>query len=501
MQVIPVDVNMTLPEDGVVDLFMLQFHSPDPIENGVPGKLPASVIDRRQVYLEQFCQWMQDTYCQENPSRPYFVVLPELAVSLSHIDVLRDIAQLGERPVGVFAGLEFLTREEYSSLVQDMSDMPEPNMWTDGVTETHRLNTALVLLQQSDGQLLQFIQPKRNPSDLEAATHFNCQSALFFRSTNQAQGRRLNFCVQICSDFTNFENVREFRRECEAVVNGRPVDFTFLLQRNEKQFAQQFVRSTQAYFAPPDAMIDTSHGCLVFANTASKVAGKSEGWGKSMLLFPWSSKRWRTYGSATYWLHDDKANNYQAVVLREPGACIYWLRYKPHYLVNPVAGSGQPGPFVDNYALALKLDEDKFPDQPSFDAIQAVTHWLLSEWSQSQDEFLLQLTHLPDLVVTACRNEHDLARSAWEEALHSNETHSRYTLDLYFSCSQDKLLLNGTREPQEWSAAIAYGARHFLAVYALLNCGFPGHCLMPQPRKFAHAILNEETNLSTNLWR
>ena len=221
----------------------------------------------------------------------------------------------------------FLTRREYSSLVQNMPDMPEPSLWTDGVTDTHRLNTALVLLQQSDGQLMQFIQPKRNPSDLEAATHFNCQSALFFRSTRQAQGRRLNFSVQICSDFTNYENVLEFRRECEKVADGRPLDFTFLLQRNKNQFASQFTKSIEAYFRAPHNMIDTLHGCLVFVNAASEVAGKSEDWGKSMLLFPWS-KHWRTDGSATYWLHDDKANNYQAVVLREPGACVYWLRYK-----------------------------------------------------------------------------------------------------------------------------------------------------------------------------
>ena len=54
MQVIPVDIDMTLPEDGVVDLFILQFHSPDPIENGFLGKLPSNVIARRQVFLKQF---------------------------------------------------------------------------------------------------------------------------------------------------------------------------------------------------------------------------------------------------------------------------------------------------------------------------------------------------------------------------------------------------------------------------------------------------------------
>ena len=497
MKVIPVDVDMVLPDDGAVDLFLLQCHSPAPIENGAPGKLPANIRIRRQSFLERFCQWLEDIYCRENRLRPFFVIIPELAVSLSHLHVLQSIAQLGDRPAGVFAGLEFLTRDEYSNLIQKMPDMPEPNLWTTGVTETHQLNTALVLLQQSDGQFTQFIQPKRNPSDQEAATHFNCQRTLFFRSKNQAQGRRLNFCVQICSDFTNFEYVREFRRECEAVVNGRPVDFTFLLQRNENQFAQQFVKSIDAYFAPPHAMVETTRGCLVFANNASNVTGKSKDWGKSMLIFPWNNIRWRTYGSPTYWLHNDKANNFQAVVLREPGECIYWLRYKPHYLVNQVAGSGQPGPFVDdNHAWALKFNDGNFPDKPAFKPIQPVTHWLLSEWSQSQNEFLQKLEQLPDSVVTGCEAAHDLAYSTWEAVLLPSERLSRYILSLYFSCFRSQVLSDGTQEPHDWSADIANKVRDFLSVYTLLHCGFHGLGLMPQPRQFAHAVLNAETNLS-----
>lgn len=172
MRVIPVNVDIALPEDGVMDLFLLQCHSPDPIENGAPGRLPMDVTARRQVFLERFSQWLQNTYCPANPSRPFFVVIPELTVSPMHFDVLREIAQCGDRSAGVFAGVEFLTREEYSNIIQNMPAMPEPHLWINGVTEVHRVNAALILLQQSDGELLQFIQPKRIPSDLEAATHF-----------------------------------------------------------------------------------------------------------------------------------------------------------------------------------------------------------------------------------------------------------------------------------------------------------------------------------------
>ena len=164
--------------------------------------------------------------------------------------------------------------------------------------------------------------------------------------------------------------------------------------------------------------------------------------------------------------------------------------------MNPVSGSGQPGPFVGNFARALKFDDDKFPDQPSFDAIEAVTHWLLSEWSQSQNEFIQKLEQLPDAVIAGIKFAHDSARSDWEKTLLSNEQLSRYILSLYFSCSRTQVLSDDRQEPQKWSEDIASKTRDFLSVYALLYCGFHGLGLMPQPRQFAHAVLNKETNLS-----
>lgn len=161
-----------------------------------------------------------------------------------------------------------------------------------------------------------------------------------------------------------------------------------------------------------------------------------------------------------------------------------------------MAGSGQPGPFVDNHARALRLDEANFPTQPSFDAILPVTHWLFSEWSQSGSELVGKLEQVPASVLGGCKHAHDVARCSWEEALFSDEKLSRYTLGLYFSAIRDPILSKDTQEPQKWSNAIASGARRFLAVYALLTSGLSGLDLRPQPRPFAHAVLNEEINLS-----
>lgn len=246
------DVNMVLPDDHLIDLFLFQLYSPDPVENGAPAKLPQDLSERRSELLTRFHHWLRNSYVPQNPFRLYFVLLPELSVSLDHVDTLRLITQAGQGTAGVLAGLEFLRWDEYSDLVSNMPDMPDHPSWTANGEPTHMVNSALILLNENDGRLRRFVQPKRNPSDGEAATHFHSQNVLFFRSNNQAQGRRLNFGVQICSDFTDHTQVSHLRREFESVCDGRPIDFTFLLQRNPDQFAPQFRQSVRAYFDPPE---------------------------------------------------------------------------------------------------------------------------------------------------------------------------------------------------------------------------------------------------------
>ena len=444
MQVLPVNIDISLPDDSVVDLFLLQFHSPSPVQGGAPVKLPQDTVTRRHLFLERFQQWLHTNYCADNPTRPYFVIIPELSVSLSHLNVLQEIARTGDQQAVVVAGLEFLNHVEYTSLLEDMPSMPEPASWINDLANENRINSAVVMIHQNNGELLKFIQPKRNPSEGEATTHLNCQNALLFRSLTQVTGRRLNFCVQICSDFTDFEKVRELRLQCENAANGLSMDFMFLLQRNRDQFAQQFKRSIETYFAPPNELIDTSRGCLVFVNVASETAGKSEHWGKSMLLFPWNSIKWRTPGAPTYWLYDKPESNFQSVVLREPGSCIYWLRYKPHYLVNRVAGSGQPGPFVNSHAKAIELLDEHFPNQPNFSQIPPVTHWMLSEWREATSEFMNQLGQVSVPVKECCESSYEICNGEWEEILRSDDEYSKNILRLFFSAHRDEVITDKT---------------------------------------------------------
>lgn len=415
---------------------------------------------------------------------------------LAHIELLQEIVAAGNTTAGVIAGLEFLRWDEYSALVNNLPDIPDSETWTAGGTHTQFVNAAIILIREASGQVRKYVQPKRNPSDAEAPTHFPNENVILFRSNDQAPGRRLNFCIQICSDFTQHTSVSSLRRDLESVGDSRLIDFTFLLQRNADQFAPQFLRSIQEYFEPPDQMIDTSHGCLVFANVASESHGKSDSWGRSMLVFPYDTTHWREAGTPTYWLRDESALNQRAAVLREPGTCIYWLRYKPHYLVSSIRGSGQPGPFVSNHAFALKLKGETFPDTAEFEPIPAVAHWIISEWADSKERIQEQLGDIPADVWNRFSDAYEEILAEWRSALEQSEESARHSFGLYFLCFHDKLLRQHSMEPMDWDDDIAARSRRLLAVCCLLRSGLAHGIFNLSPGPYEHANILDTTGVA-----
>src|SRR5207253_1416008 len=204
-----------------------QLHTPPPVEAGGLRPLQPMVSTARGQFLEDFARWLREDYQPANPDRPYFVVIPELSVPLQHLPVLEGIATAANRPVFIIAGIEFLTFEQYRALLNTMESMPSRPDWLANGHAGHLVNAAFVVVKDRLNNILRFVQTKRNPSDAEALTHFPCEQALLFQSINQGQGARLNFCVQICADFTNEAQVRELRKACEVASNGRQLDFTF----------------------------------------------------------------------------------------------------------------------------------------------------------------------------------------------------------------------------------------------------------------------------------
>ena len=498
MKVHRIRLDVELPPDRLVDLFVLQLHTPDSIAPGGLGPCPPDVAAARGECLARFAQWLTSSYQPENPDRPYFVLLPELSVPLSHLDVLERIATAADRPAFALGGIEFLRFNQYRELLNSMNAMPDRPAWLADGRDDQFVNAAFIAIRDAKGRVQRYLQTKRNPSDGEFQSHFPCEETLLFQSDKQSNGDRLNFCVQICSDFASHHQVLDLRRACEQ-VGSRPLDFTFVLQRNKDQMVPHFKRSIAAYFEPPDQKVETGVGCLVFVNNANAAFGDSLQWGKSMLLFPYD-RRWRISCSPTYWLDDDGPHNHQAVIVRESGPTIYWLRYKPQYLVNRTPGSGQPGPFADNRAVALSIDEQVFPHIAEFKAIQPVAHWLVSQWTQSEPRFIKELREdgRPAEVHTLLHEEYDDSLEAWRREL-NEEILAQRLVSVYFIGFPSIVLSGDRNEPQRWTD-LKSGVKRFLELYSVLHLGFPPELdLHPLPTESGHAVACGSTTVAL-LW-
>jgi hypothetical protein len=482
-----VELAVELPADATVDLFLLQLQSPAPGTAGAPGKLVDTIAARRAEFFAAFSNWISTSYCQQHTQRPFFVVAPELSVSVTHVGILENLLASIDRPGFVIVGLEFLRWSEYRELLHSMNEMPDRASWLEDGQPEHWINAALILIRDAMGTIHRFIQPKRNPSDMEAATHFPCRNVLLFQSQRQTQGAHLNFCVQICADFTNHEVVARLRRAIEDRSPGRPLDFTFVLQRNEDQAAPQFKRSIQAYFEPPIGMAETTRGSLIFLNNARGVTDTAAMWGDSMLLFPF--QKWRSDGAPTYWLRNDGPHNHQGVLLREGGPAAFWLRYKPQYLVNPIPGSGQPGPFVDSHALAVRIVEDVFPAAPQFASIPPVAHWLGQQWSGGRGRIsaILNDAGRPKALQEAGDGAYDEALGEWTSVASSDEGVAKALVGLYFCCFTQQGYPASTVEPRQWVSSTEDGARRFLSSVALLRLGMAGREVTPTVSAAVHA--------------
>ena len=494
-------LDVELPDERSVDLFLLQLHTPAPIEAGGLGPYPPAAAIVRGECLQRFAEWLNQEYQPAHPNRPFIVILPELSVPQQHLHILDEIAATADRPAFVIAGIEFLRFEEYRDLLDSMNAMPDRAAWLANGHAADLVNAAFVAVRDDHGQVQRFLQTKNNVSDPEAHVLFRCAESLLFRSRNQANGPRLNFCVQICADFVSDEHVREFRRGCEQQLNGRPLDFTIVLQRNEDQTVPHLKRSISAYFEAADGMASTDGGCLIFVNNANETCGKSDTWGKSMLLFPYTH-RWRISPSPTYWLSDDGGHNHQAVVVREPGPMIYWLSYKPQYLVDRTPGSGQPGPFVGNRAVALSIDGQAFPLDVAFEPIPPVSHWLVAEWKTSEPGFIRELrgADCPAPMSTALQEAYDQSLDAWRETLEDDDTRARHLVTLYFTAFPGRVLGEDTKEPQRWGTDTASAARRFLELYCVLQSGIPAALnLRPLSTDSGHASVGESTAVAL-LW-
>lgn len=267
--VLPVEIDFCLGNDKLIDIFILQWHTPEPFRNHTWTKMASQDADKRRQVLGTFQNWLRNDFDRNQPSRPLFIVAPELSVPACHANLLDQLAEQVNRPTVIIAGLEYLTAEEYLDIRQGLSSMNELENWQENVPVGSVVNAAVIWIHEgSNTNTRKYIQPKCHPCDEESRYLYQGSNTLVFKSSNQMAGRHLNFCVQICSDFNSEQNVKHLRQELAEHLTS-VLDLTFLLQRNKNQEATQLKEAIKAYFEPPYRMVQTSAGCLVCVNNAS----------------------------------------------------------------------------------------------------------------------------------------------------------------------------------------------------------------------------------------
>src|SRR5258707_659879 len=114
----PIQVDFHLGAEPVVDLLILQWHTPEPHDG---GKIPASSAAGNAQLLGQLKCWLLQDFETRVPARPLFILAPELSTPLYCDNLLRDIVSGMHRPTVFIAGLEFLLWEEYRGIIQQLA--------------------------------------------------------------------------------------------------------------------------------------------------------------------------------------------------------------------------------------------------------------------------------------------------------------------------------------------------------------------------------------------
>jgi hypothetical protein len=508
MAVTPVITDVELGQDHLIDILVLQWWTA--LEDGPRcfGVLPQRLVEGKRRELDWLATWLSEQFDPNTPSRPLFIVAPEVSLPNSLLSRVEDMIASLRRPCVLIAGLSHLTWSQYSQLLADCRNMPVQVDWLTGDNAGGMVNAAAILVRSgaAGSPVLKFLQPKLHPFREENPQLFRGLHTLLFRSRNQTSGSRLNFAVKICSDFVDPEMVRNFRREMETATPGSQIDFTFVPQWQVNPEDTQFKQGIQAYFETPIEMAETSKSAVIFANTARECRGRSREFGgsrvnvKQVEHFPMA----RNTPSPTCVRSDWKMFDHQALVLRDSGPCVYHLTMKPVYLVNRVAGSGDEQPFQRCECAFL----DGAQTRLSFRPLHPICHWLDSEWRDDEHDLIETIEwakHDGDAATiyrTFVQEAHRRTREMWIAAMGTREPEVRDGMQTYTDVMSVQENSPGKQgEPWYWSDTISTAARRFMRVLCLLRVGLPEtvELLFPPRLNIRHAMLGEAVAL-TLLW-
>lgn len=469
-----------LPDDQLIDLFIIQWHTPILLEANTCKPIEEKLATTKLNSLKELGRWLKEFYDGTVPLRPIFILAPELSIPKKCFSVIEDIIKSLSRPVIFIGGVEYLSWNEYKEFIE-RSNMPDQSKWLEGGRPELFVNAAGIWIGNKSTDITKYLQPKTYPYvDENPVIYSNPNNYLIFTSEDDMSGARLNFTVQICSDFTANDRVQKFRKELLTGVFRGQLDITFLLQCNPNQEADQFTKAVEAYFLAPDRMIETDASCLIFINNANEVHGKTKQWGKSKFHFRQSHEFEYLYKNPqnTYFTTDRSTFNHQELVVRERGEGIYQVSYRPIYLTVGTHGSGGQLPFPNPPTFASLIDGSlpHAADEKKFHAIPAYIYWLINEWVEGGKEIDAYINpKINEAAISALKGLAPSFCKEWEDIIAGNNLSAKTIIKLFFiDFDNEEHYPFAQPEPEHWCADVSIATKKFMCLYALLACGMEG---------------------------
>ncbi len=500
MNVHEIPLNICLPDDLIIDLWLVQWHTPTPIRF---QPIAEPYRSEKASILGQLTELLRQSAQTAPADRLVMVVFPEISLPKDQRAAIEELLTARDQPTIVVAGFEHLTWADYEALLAEMPNTPQPEVCCDtGRQRGTFVNVAGIWVQDRSGDVSRYLQPKLHPSGSEQPALLAGQNVLVFKSNDQASRRRLNFCVQICSDFCSRAFVKELRQAIDNTIPGHPLDMLVLPQHNADRQAAQFTEAFDTYFDQGVAGSQTDSGCIIRVNNSAPDHGKSRMYGDSGFCFPHG--RWRLKNPpATYWMQ--LRGNHQAVTVREGGPGAYRFSYKPHCWISRRPGSGEETPFTNNVALfaAIVKDGTGRPDLLSPCSLLAEAHWLANEWRSDREVYQTELegnlAHVADdqrmAICARCNSTYKASLLQWTNHAANHPESIPWILYEYLSCwSSDKAYPPTQREPNEWPDTITRAVGQFLRCYSLVSLGTED-AVEPYHDRIVHARWGEDVGL------
>lgn len=308
VEIIPIDLR--LPSSRLIDVVLVQWHTPTPA--GVGAAIPNPHRQRREQELGRLSAWLTHGYECGETDRPLFVLFPELSLPRDLTAQMDALFEGLERPTIGIGGLEYLSKAEFEELGGALNLVIPLDDLVGSLNNGTVVNTAAVWIKEPGQPVRHFLQPKNHPYEDEAP-QISCGNLLgLFESVEQGKGARFNFTVHVCADFAAEQRVQQMLVECEQAKPGAVLDAAFVIQHNADQTASQFRAGARAYYAPPpegETAADTAGASIIMINNASERVQRRGHWGDSQFKYNWEKKvrLERLRAPDTYFLHDDAA--------------------------------------------------------------------------------------------------------------------------------------------------------------------------------------------------